>query len=625
MASRQQHPKARRSARPRAASTRRHGLIDDLRRANEQLVRANLRNQELVEQAEFARAQAEAAHRRAAFLAEATELLAASLDYEATLATIARLAIPRFADGCFVDLVEKDAPLRRIVAAHREDASMDVAAQTGAFAALHAATHDAVTKALSDGTPVLVAELSGTKAHDLISTAENSMGGRHFTARAALAAPLVARDRPLGVVTFVLTEDSDRVYGENDVQLAAELARRFALAVDNAQLYWRAEESNRLKDEFLATLSHELRSPLNAIVGWAHILRDSAPDSPTARRAVQTILRNAHAQNQLVSDLLDISRIVVGKLSLNVAMVDLTTVTEAALDTVRPSADARGVNLSAKLEPLTAAFWGDAVRLQQVLWNLISNAVKFSPSGGNVQVTLQARGPAMQVTVEDEGPGIHPDFLPFLFERFRQQDSSTSRRHGGLGLGLAIVRHLVELHGGTVEASNRVGRPGAIFTVRLPRQGIPPERRPAAVLRQRSDEALATASVPRLDGLKVLVVDDDADAREAVATALERCGASTVTAASAAAALAILVRGTPDVLLADIAMPEADGYELLRSVRRLRADEGGLVPAAALTAYASREDRLRVLDAGFEAHISKPVDPAELAAVVSRLAHSRGR
>jgi signal transduction histidine kinase/ActR/RegA family two-component response regulator len=488
---------------------------------------------------------------------------------------------------------------------------------------MHAATHDAVTKALSDGTPVLVSELSGTTAPDVIPAAESP--GRHFMARSALAAPLVARDRPLGVVTFVLTEDSDRRYGENEVQLAAELARRFALAVDNAELYRRAEESNRVKDEFLATLSHELRSPLNAIVGWAHILRDSAPDSPTAARAVHTILRNAHAQNQLVSDLLDISRIMVGKLALNIATVDLATVTEAALDTVRPSADTKAVNLSSRLEPPTDAFWGDADRLQQVLWNLISNAVKFSPSGGNVQVTLQARGPEIQVTVEDEGPGIHPNFLPFLFERFRQQDSSTSRRHGGLGLGLAIVRHLVELHGGTVEAANRASPPGAIFTVRLPRQGVPPERRPAVVLRQRSEDALATASLPRLDGLKVLVVDDDADARDAVATALERCGASTVTAASAAAALAILMRETPHVLLADIAMPEADGYELLRSVRRLRSDEGGLVPVAALTAYASREDRFRALEAGFDAHISKPVDPAELAAVVSRLAKSRGR
>jgi CheY-like chemotaxis protein len=260
-----------------------------------------------------------------------------------------------------------------------------------------------------------------------------------------------------------------------------------------------------------------------------------------------------------------------------------------------------------------------------VLSNLLSNAVKFSPAGGTVHVTLQTSDPEIEVTVADEGPGIHPDFLPFLFERFRQQDSSTNRRHGGLGLGLAIVRRLVELHGGTVEAANRASPPGAIFTVRLPREGVHPERRPAVVLRPRSEDALARGSLPRLDGLKVLVVDDDADARDAVATALERCGASTATAESAAAALGIFLRETPHVVLADIAMPETDGYDLLRSIRLLRSDEGDIIPVAALTAYASQEDRLRALEAGFEAHIPKPVDPAELAAVVSRLAKSRRR
>jgi signal transduction histidine kinase len=620
VASRQQPPRARRSARPGSASTTRPRLIDELREANEQLVRASLRNQELAEQAEAARVQAEAAHRRVALLAEATELLAASLDSEVTLATIARLAVPTFADLCFVDLVEQNGPLRRIVLAERDAASIDVAAEAGPLALMHAATHEAVAKALSDGKPVLVSEPSGSMPPEGISTAEHRTRGPHPRPRSALAAPLVARDRPLGVVTFLLTEESDRRYGHDDVQLAEELARRFALALENAQLYRRVEESNRLKDEFLAILSHELRTPLNAIVGWAHILRDTAPGSPTATRALETILRNAHAQSQIVSDLLDVSGITAGKLALNVGTIAVASVVEAALDTVRPVADAKGVTLCARLEPTAETFWGDAGRLQQVLWNLLSNAVKFSPRGGNVHVELKSTGPEIQITVEDEGPGIHPDFLPFLFDRFRQQDSSTSRRYGGLGLGLAIVRHLTRLHGGTVEAANRATPPGAIFTIRLPRDGVSPERRPAVIPSQRTEDGRRTASLPRLDGLKVLVVDDDADARDAVGAALERCGASILTAHSAAAALAALMRETPHVLLADIAMPEVDGYQLLRSVRQLSPDEGGLVPMAALTAYASMEERLRVLEAGFQAHIAKPVDPAELAIVVSRLA-----
>jgi CheY-like chemotaxis protein len=359
-------------------------------------------------------------------------------------------------------------------------------------------------------------------------------------------------------------------------------------------------------------------------VGWAHLLR-SAPDPSKTAKAIDTILRNAQVQNQLISDILDVSRIIAGKMALKVTAVELGAVVEAAVDTVRPAAQAKDIRLDPILDVTAGPVSGDPDRLQQVLWNLLANAIKFTPRGGRVQVRLEAIDSHVEVTVEDDGPGIDPEFLPFVFDRFRQADSSSTRRHGGLGLGLAIVRHLVELHGGTVQAANRSGPTGAMFTVKLPRRSLaaePPggrERHPAV------ESTVTFEQAPSLKGIRVLVVDDAEDARELVSTALERCGAKATTAASVAEAYEKLRRGGFDVLIADIEMPDEDGYDLIRSVRKLPARQGGSIPAAALTAYASAADRMKILDAGFEMHVPKPVQPAELAAVVASLARSRGR
>jgi signal transduction histidine kinase/CheY-like chemotaxis protein len=426
--------------------------------------------------------------------------------------------------------------------------------------------------------------------------------------------PLKARDRTLGVV--ILASVGGRHFGFKDLALAQSLADRGALMADNARLYREAQEANRMKDEFLATLSHELRTPLNAIVGWTKLLQGGQLDEPTTRRAIDTIDRNARAQTQLIEDILDVSRIVAGKLQLNVRDTDLKAVVEGALDSVRHAAEAKGVRLETRIAQ-TAVLAGDPDRLQQVVWNLLSNAIKFTPREGWVRVTVEPDdAEAARVVVEDGGMGIRPEFLPHVFERFRQADSSSTRPHGGLGLGLAIVRHLVELHGGTVEVTSEGEGQGSRFVVRLPAR-----RAAVAAPAPAGDGAPAAAAISgQLRGLQVLLVEDEADARDLLRTMLEQLGARVTSVASAHEALAAFDRQPPDVLLSDIEMPGTDGYALIREVRARSAERGGSVPSAALTAYARPEDRAAALRAGFQLHLAKPVQPADLVEAVTRLA-----
>ena len=378
-----------------------------------------------------------------------------------------------------------------------------------------------------------------------------------------------------------------------------------------------AEAASRAKDQFLATLSHELRTPLNAVVGWAHMLRSGKLDEAAAARAIDTIDRNARAQSQLISDILDISRIVSGKLRLSVRPVDLAPVVEAALDTVRPSAEAKGIRLQAVLDPAAGPVSGDADRLQQVAWNLLANAIKFTPRNGRVHVRLARIDSHVELRIEDTGIGIGPEFMPHVFELFRQRDGSPSRQHGGLGLGLALVKHLVELHGGSVECASPGEGMGAVFSVRLPlmivasrTEGVHPTAETGGVM----------PPAPSLEGVSVLVVDDDPDARHLISTLLEERGARVRAVAGSEEALAALEAELPDVLVSDIEMPGQDGYALMRTIRALPPERGGRIPAAALTAYARTEDRMQALLAGFHLHMPKPVQPAELAAVVASLA-----
>jgi signal transduction histidine kinase len=384
-----------------------------------------------------------------------------------------------------------------------------------------------------------------------------------------------------------------------------------------------AEKANQLKDEFLAILSHELRTPLNAISGWAHMLLAGGLDEATQIKAVETINRNALLQAQLISDLLDVSRIVSGKLSLQTKPVDMALVIQTAIDGIRPAAETKNVQIEAVLAPEVGLLLGDPARLQQVAGNLLSNAVKFTPSNGHVLISLNKSGADIELTVQDDGPGIPQKFMPHIFEPFRQADAAMSRSQKGLGLGLSIVRHLVELHGGKVQAMNCEDGPGAILKVVLP---VPAPIAALAALLQCDADSLddsdRVTTWASLKGTRVLVVDDEPDAREVASLILERCGAKVKLAASAKQAFDILERELPDVLIADIEMPGEDGYSLLRRIRNLPSEKGGQTPAVALTAYAGAQDRAKLLNAGFQRHLPKPVHPSELISVVATLAQS---
>ena len=396
----------------------------------------------------------------------------------------------------------------------------------------------------------------------------------------------------------------------------AELER---LLASEKQLRRQAEEASRLKDEFLAVVSHELRSPLNAITGWASLLLMRQLDDRT-KHAIETILRNAQTQTQLVADLLDVSRIVTGQLRLKVQSFQLIPVIEAAIEVVRPASEAKSIRIETILDPSAGPIAGDPDRMQQIFWNLLSNAVKFTPKGGRIQVRLQRINSHVEVVVSDTGRGVDPKLLPFIFERFRQGDSSTTREHGGLGLGLAIVRHLVELHGGVVNAYSDGAGKGAEFIVQLPTLVSARTSQPGEERVHPSAGGNLSGGVPALAGVRVLVVDDERDAREIISVILGEAGAEMATASSTREALDLVERWKPDVLISDIGMPGESGYDLIRKVRALPAGKGGQTPAIALTAYARVEDRLKILSAGFQMHVPKPIEPIELATVVASLA-----
>jgi PAS domain S-box-containing protein len=404
---------------------------------------------------------------------------------------------------------------------------------------------------------------------------------------------------------------------------------------EKARLLVEAQEANRLKDEFLATMSHELRTPLTAILGWAHLLRATNLDPESAANALEIIERNARSQVRLIDDLLDLSRIITGKLRLDVQPIALASVVEAAADSVRPTAETRGIRLQVLLDPQAGPVSGDPERLQQVIWNLLSNAIKFTPKGGRVQVRLERVNSHVEITVSDTGQGISAEFLPHVFDRFRQADATNTRAHGGLGLGLAIVHQLVELHGGLVQVTSPGAGQGTTFRVILPltvihqreksREGFPQDTSVEQRVHPRAGDAVAFDCPAALSGLRVLVVDDEKDARNLIQAVLQQCNAVVLTASSASEGLDVLQRLQPDILISDIGMPEEDGYSLIKKVRALPSQQGGRIPAVALTAYARAEDRIKALASGFQMHAPKPIEPAELAAIVASLAQWIGK
>ncbi|HZI17362.1 MAG TPA: ATP-binding protein [Pyrinomonadaceae bacterium] len=468
---------------------------------------------------------------------------------------------------------------------------------------------------LEGQTRVLSQRLHG---HLLPLPTDTTLSGFSEMQQTARISPLLDEDgRVVGTVT-VIEDVTERVAREAELQEQVD-ARTRALGREKAARA-EAEEANHLKDDFLATVSHELRTPLTAILGWSNMLLDGSLLGEARDRALEIIHRNAQAQNQLISDLLDVSRIISGKLRLDFRTVEPSSIIEAAVETTRPTAEAKGVLLDTALNQRAGPINADPDRLQQVVWNLLTNAIKFTPAGGRVLVKLDSVDSRVEITVQDSGVGISPDFLPHIFDRFRQANPGTNRVHGGMGLGLSIVRHLVESHGGAVRAESEGEDKGATFVVSLPfvslREGTGiAQHVPLAAPRHLEIDCPST-----LQGLRVLVVDDEADTRDLLRAVLERCKIEVFTAGSASEALETLARLNPDVLISDLGMPGDDGYSLIAKVRALPAERGGRIPAAALTAYVRAEDRMKVLRAGFQLHVPKPIEPAELVTVVMNLA-----
>ncbi|QLE48746.1 GAF domain-containing protein [Nostoc sp. C057] len=754
-------------------------------------------------QEQTARLEAEADQQRAAFLAQVSATLASSLDYESTLASVANLVVPYFADWCSVDLLQDNQSINRVAVAHRDPEKVKLGWQLHQHYPRKLDEPGGVPKVLRTGIPEMVTEISDALLAKGIQDAEHLRIIREIGLKSCIMLPLTARERIFGAISF-FTAESERRYSTADLSLAEDITHRAAIAIDNARLYqeaqqaqktaeqaleriarlqsitaalsesltpaqvseviveqsmaalkassalvallnenkteleivravgynqelvdaWRlfpidspsplaeavrtgqpawaeskqnriaryphlaeayaqydidawisiplmvegsavggitlgfiqlqelseedqafilavaqqcaqaiarahlyeaertarnaAESANRIKDEFLAVLSHELRTPLNPILGWTKLMRSRKLDQATSDRALETIERNAKLQTQLIEDLLDVSRILQGKLNLNFGPINLVSVIEAAIETVRLSAQAKSIEIQTILESGVGQVLGDGNRLQQVIWNILSNAIKFTPSGGQVKIKLGQVGSQVQICVTDTGKGIAPEFLPYVFDYFRQADGATTRKFGGLGLGLAIVRHLVELHGGTVQVESLGEEKGATFTVRLPclqdeSKGIKDKINTSSLL---PDQSLP------LSGLKILVVDDDADMREFLPFMLEQYGATVTAVASAIAALTALSQSQPNLIISDIGMPEMDGYMLMRQIRSLKPEKGGTIPAIALTAYAGEMDYQQAIAAGFQQHISKPVDPEELVKAIGSLIKS---
>jgi hypothetical protein len=395
---------------------------------------------------------------------------------------------------------------------------------------------------------------------------------------------------------------------------------RAALLVRERHARKHAEEADRLKDEFLATLSHELRTPLTSILGWASMIRNGEVEGSNADRAMETIERNARSQARLIDDLLDVSRIITGNLRLDLHPLNLAPIVNAALDALRPTADVKGIHLQTRFEPEECLVKGDPNRLRQVIWNLLSNAIKFTQRGGGVNIDLNCVESTARLSVRDTGEGISAEFLPYVFDRFRQAEGSISRKQGGLGLGLAVARHLVELHGGMISAESEGPGRGSIFTVDLP---LAQERRDPARAEERKREIerrRSRSGVVRLDGLHVLLVEDDDDSRNLLGTMLKRYGVKVTSTKSAAEALSVFDSDElPDVLISDIGMPDEDGYDLIRKVRALPPEKGSQTPAIALTGYASKKDRERALESGYQQHIAKPIEQADIIAAIAKL------
>ncbi len=556
------------------------------------------------------------------FLGEVSAVLGSSLDYGTTLASVAKLAIPQLGDWATIEMREGDDVRKLLAVAHVDASKVDLVWE------LHRRLANGlddlpglakVSKVLRTGSSELVSEISETGMAAAVADPDLLALIRSIGVASSMCVPLRVRGKIAGAISVYAAQPGRR-FVPSDLRVAEEVAQRANVALENARSFNEAQDANRIKDEFLATVSHELRTPLSAILGWASMLQTNEPDPEALRRGLETIERNARAQARLIEDVLDVSRIIAGNLRLDIQAVDMSAVVHLALEVVEPMARAKGVVIESIVDEAVGSVAGDPDRLQQVIWNVVSNAVKFTPQGGRVILAAKRDNAQVVVRVTDTGEGISASLLPFIFDRFRQADSSSTRQHGGLGLGLAIARHLTELHGGAIRAESAGKGFGAVFTISLPIRAVqvaqPPESR-------RSNESTHPPG-PRtteihLGGLRVLVCDDEPDARELVTTLLTAHGAEVRAVASVLEAMSAFAEFSPDVIVSDIGMPQLDGYSLIRKIRRLAPEQGGRTPALALTAYARREDANRAFAAGYQLHVAKPVDPARLVASVGNL------
>ena len=548
------------------------------------------------------------------FLSEAGELLSSSLDSQSTLARLTRLVVPRLADYCVVHLEGYSA--EEVPVAHVDLAKVElVRAALRRSAPGGAHIHRQVART---GKALLLESVPDEFLAATAETPEQLALMRQVRPCSLMILPLRVQTSMFGSITFARS-DSGQHYRPSDLLLAEDLTRRAAAAIDNARLYElsrseraRAEAATRTKDEFVAMLSHELRTPLNVIMGWVRLLRSGTLSEATREHALEVVERNANAQSKLVADLLDISRVITGKIRIEPSQVDLGNLINLVLEDARFALEAKRLELDVDLAKDASVMRGDAERLRQVIWNLLLNAIKFTPKGGKIWVSLRRVESDFEFVVRDNGMGISAEVMPYIFDSFRQHDSKTTRAHGGLGLGLSIAKHLTDLHGGSIEARSEGANRGATFTVRLPVSPLISATvgvsKVAATNRQPSE--LARPAV--LAGLSVLVVDDEEDARDLLRIVLESCDVRVHDAATVSEALDVIKRERIDLLVSDIGMPEEDGYSLIRKLRALPAKEQASIPAIALTAFSGNEDRTRALLEGFNVHMAKPVEPGEL-------------
>lgn len=555
------------------------------------------------------------------FLARANELFASSLEYEATLRNLADAAVPALADWCVVDMCGQtaDSPYERLAVAHVDPEKVQLARELRRRYPPKEGS-DPIGLAIRNARSQLVRHIPDEVLRNLAHDEAHYHVLKELGLVSWMIVPLPGRRGALGAVTFV-SSDSKRLFTELDLSHAEEFARRAAVAIENAKLYRDAQEANRAKDDFLATLSHELRTPMTAILGWSRMLQEGELDEETYGSAVEAILRSAQAQALLIEDVLDMSRIISGKMQITPEEVDLVETVKESMRTVQPSADAKGVGLELQQRPGTYIVTGDPNRLQQIVWNLLSNAIKFTPRGGEVIARIEQSRSFVRLTVRDTGRGIAREFLPHVFEPFRQAENVTTRVHGGLGLGLAIVKQLVELHGGNISAASEGEGMGATFVAEFPARAMRTAEAARGVAREKGRVSPAERGeeshvYPALSGANVLVIDDQHDARVLIRTVLARCGASVHDESSVAGAIEYLRHHRPHVVVSDIAMPDADGFELIRTIRQeLRLD----LPVLAMTAFGHASDEEKILSAGFSAYLKKPAEPMDLAQQVHAL------